>query len=100
MGRGGVLRAVLFFDRESVLAYAAERAGEIVGKVIPFGSRIVVGIADGFVVDVTANVANVFHYFVLLGFVLNIVPRCFFVAKKRERIRFFVTKTIVTAVIS
>lgn len=83
---------LLLFDREIVLAYAAERAGEIVGKVFPFGSRrdTVVGITEGFVVDVTANIANVFHNFVLLGFDFVRVV----VAKKRVRIRFFVTKTI------
>lgn len=83
---------LLLFDREIVLAYAAERAGEIVGKVFPFGSRrdTVVGITEGFVVDVTANIANVFHYFILLGFDFVRVV----VAKKRERIRFFVTKPI------
>lgn len=83
---------MLLFYREIVLAYAAERAGEIVGKVFPFGAGrdTVVGIAEGFVVDVTANIANIFHYFVLLGFDFVRVV----VAKKRVRIRFFVTKTI------
>lgn len=68
-GAGFCVRGLLF-HREIVLANAAERAGEIVGKVFPFGSRrdTVVGITEGFVVDVTANIANVFHNFVLLGF--------------------------------
>ena len=54
---------VLLFRREIVLADSAKRADKIVGKIFPFGSSSdsVVGISDGFVVNVTAHVAYVLH---------------------------------------
>ena len=54
----------LFHDRETVLADAAKRAGPAVGNGLKRGARsdAAVGIAFFWVVDVTADVANVlFH---------------------------------------
>ena len=51
------------FLRKIVLADAAERACKIVRQLVPFcaGSNAVVRIACRFVIDITANITNVFH---------------------------------------
>ena len=63
-----VLESGLFHDREAVLANAAKRAGPAVGDGLERSARgdAAVGVAFFWVVNVTADVANVFlHGFVI-----------------------------------
>ncbi len=55
----------LFHDREAVLANAAKRAGPAVGDGFKgsAGSDAAIGIAFFWVIDVTADVANVLFHF-------------------------------------
>ena len=68
VGRYDECREVLrgcqtLFSGKIVLADAAKRTNEIVGKIFELGagSDAVIGIADCFVVLIAANVADIFH---------------------------------------
>jgi hypothetical protein len=75
-----LLPVQLSFFRELILAYAADGANPVFGQIFEFGARsdVVFRIAGSFIIDITANFANVFfHYlFPLKVFVLlvRIIP--------------------------
>jgi len=82
------LQQPLFHDREAVLADAAKRAGPVVGNGLKGGAGgdAAIGVAFFWVVDVTADVANVlFHFCVIFLLVKGLVLliKLNFVAKVR-----------------
>ena len=54
----------LVFFAELIFTYAAQRTRKVFGKIFPLcaGGNAVIGIADGFVIDISANIANIFHF--------------------------------------
>ena len=54
----------LVFFAELFFTYAAHRALKVFGKIFPLcaGGNAVIGIADGLVIDISANIANIFHF--------------------------------------
>ena len=57
------LRYGLFFCAELILANAAERAGPVFGDFFPrrAGGYAIVGVAELGVIDIAADIADVFH---------------------------------------
>ena len=69
----------LFLDRELVFADGAQRALEIIGKLFPLcaGSYSVIGIAQIFIVYISANITYIFHIVLLYGVTAPALRRSF-----------------------